>query len=748
MTLPAIPAVPNSNRYQLYSPVVLTTDFAIPFPVFGDGTDVRVFLNGVETSAFSVLSSSGTFSLVPRPVTDAYVRLNTGVSSGTVEIESDWNPRRTTQATTALSTRDFNLSFSGLVASLRDQWQRLRRAVKAPPGENSDLTLPSVANRANKVLTFDGSGLPSVSSFGAAGVIATLAQMLAGTEASAYVTPARFKDGLQQASFFQPSGTGAGTRTFPSKAEDIVNLVDYGVTGDGTDEAAKVQNAINAAAGKFLLCPANMNVSVSTITGVSGTTWFCPSAGTFSFKKYAADTSDLASFVSKTHVKVFGISFDGNELHCASATATGTNGTNTITVSGVSGTIAVGQVCSGTNISLKAVVSAYNSGTGVVTLMYDSDGNGSLDANANNTGAVSGTVYFDNGHSLLGIASGNRISVEWCRFRKFTRIGIGINATTHFYVLDNFIQKTAASQYSNQAIVVTNSSGTSQYGWVERNYCNNSGIINIGHNVHYCFNVITGWTYGAGISTSTNLLSNHCVLKGNYCSSGTGLDGDGFDLKGIESWGWYARIEGNMCIANSGPGILVGGMYSNVSNNTCMGNCTYGNTNIGGINVVYSSSTNNGGYSTFVGNKCLDVLGAGGTQWYGIVADYRCDWLTFGVNDIENNKTGRFRCTDGGAGTQKNNTWTFWSRNVWHVESGLDLPNLASGASTLFAVTVSYAELGDQVSVACDIAAAGLQITAYVHAANTVYVNASNLTGGAVNLAAATFRFMVTKAPY
>lgn len=161
MSLPAVAPVLDADRYVSYSPVTPTTDFNITFPIFGDDTDVLVLQNGVPLfSGYQVLSPSGTLSLLPRPVTDAYVRLTTAQSSGTLAIAGAIHPRRTVQATSALTTRDFNLSFSGIVASLREMWSGLRRAIKAPYGETTDLIMPIATARANKILGFDNAGLP------------------------------------------------------------------------------------------------------------------------------------------------------------------------------------------------------------------------------------------------------------------------------------------------------------------------------------------------------------------------------------------------------------------------------------------------------------------------------------------------------------------------------------------------------------------------------------------------------------
>jgi len=185
MTAPAVAPVLDVERLTTYNPVVLTTDFNVSFPLFGDGTDLEVWYNGAKlsSSAYSVLSPSGTLSLLIRPVTDAYVRLNTGVSSGTLLIVGAAHPRRTTQATSPFATRDFNLAFSDIIASIREMWRATKRSIKSPPGETDDLVMPDKTTRAGQILGFDSNGLPVVGpgTTGAIGVTAYAASQIATT---------------------------------------------------------------------------------------------------------------------------------------------------------------------------------------------------------------------------------------------------------------------------------------------------------------------------------------------------------------------------------------------------------------------------------------------------------------------------------------------------------------------------------------------------------------------------------------
>jgi hypothetical protein len=84
--------------------------------------------------------------------------------------------------------------------------------------------------------------------------------------------------------------------------------------------------------------------------------------------------------------------------------------------------------------------------------------------------------------------------------------------------------------------------------------------------------------------------------------------------------------------------------------------------------------------------------------------------------------------------------------NTFLVSAALNADDLADGAGDTDTVTVPGVALGDMVlsaSLAVDLA--GLIVTAYVSAANTVSIRFQNETGGSVNLASATLRLVVVR---
>lgn len=79
--------------------------------------------------------------------------------------------------------------------------------------------------------------------------------------------------------------------------------------------------------------------------------------------------------------------------------------------------------------------------------------------------------------------------------------------------------------------------------------------------------------------------------------------------------------------------------------------------------------------------------------------------------------------------------------------ASLDFPSIAAVSQADLTITVTGAAVGDEVILSLPAApAAGLVFNAFVSAANTVTVRASNITAAAVDAAAATFGVIVIAA--
>jgi hypothetical protein len=166
---PPVPALPDTERRTSYSISASTCACSVGFQLYGDSTDVvnwlEVFVNGVlvpQSGGWTISSPTGPIATIPRPITDAVLTFTTA-QTGTVQIVGARRPRRTSQfqESQPVPTRNFNQTFSDIIATQRELWDKTNdftgRSVRTPPGETLAL-LPILASRANMGACFDGSG--------------------------------------------------------------------------------------------------------------------------------------------------------------------------------------------------------------------------------------------------------------------------------------------------------------------------------------------------------------------------------------------------------------------------------------------------------------------------------------------------------------------------------------------------------------------------------------------------------------
>ena len=172
---PAVPALPDTPRLTSYTIASTTCACAVNFALYGnanlaDYQDwVEVFLNGVQvayndpTYGWTITSPTGALASIARPVTDAVLTF-TNVQTGTVEIVGASRPARLSQwsENQGVSARNLNVAFTGIVAQLREVWDKINdvsgRDLKSQPGNTVGL-LPLPAACSNAFLGFDSTGL-------------------------------------------------------------------------------------------------------------------------------------------------------------------------------------------------------------------------------------------------------------------------------------------------------------------------------------------------------------------------------------------------------------------------------------------------------------------------------------------------------------------------------------------------------------------------------------------------------------
>jgi hypothetical protein len=168
-TPPPVPALPDTERRTTYSISGTTCACAVGFQLFGDSTDyvnwLEVFVNGMlipQSGGWTISSPTGPIATIPRPITDAVLTFTTA-QTGTVQIVGARRPRRTTQfqESQPVPTRNFNQTFSDIIATQRELWDKTNdftgRGVFARPGETLAF-LPILANRLNQGACFDSGG--------------------------------------------------------------------------------------------------------------------------------------------------------------------------------------------------------------------------------------------------------------------------------------------------------------------------------------------------------------------------------------------------------------------------------------------------------------------------------------------------------------------------------------------------------------------------------------------------------------
>jgi hypothetical protein len=105
--------------------------------------------------------------------------------------------------------------------------------------------------------------------------------------------------------------------------------------------------------------------------------------------------------------------------------------------------------------------------------------------------------------------------------------------------------------------------------------------------------------------------------------------------------------------------------------------------------------------------------------------------------------SGPVRSLNGFIASEGSNTIT----KVLSGSASLDFAEIAAAAQANLTITVTGAAVGDEVVMALPAApAAGLVFNAFVSAANTVTIRASNITAAPVNPAAATYGVIVIAA--
>ncbi len=206
--------IPGVTPRVQYTANGIQNSYEFPFPIFAS-EDIQIQFDGVTQVAGFLVSGAG-------DTNGGSVIFDSAPASGVVITISRQVPYE--RLTDFLEGGEFSASainseLDYLTASVqqleRDQGTMLRFSDQ----ENNNPELPSVTNRANKALGFDGEGNPIAVGYGL----------------------------TQAPTNFTAQGTGAITRTVTDKFSDMISVRDFGAVGDGiTDDTLAFGQALQA----------------------------------------------------------------------------------------------------------------------------------------------------------------------------------------------------------------------------------------------------------------------------------------------------------------------------------------------------------------------------------------------------------------------------------------------------------------------------------------------------------------------
>ena len=188
MPLAPLPTITTTPRYT-FATLTAQRIVSIPFPIFGDGGDCLVLLNGaVQTIGWSLKSPSGSLATLARPITDGFIEFDAD-TTGLVQVFGRHIPRRATNLTEGAgpSARDFNYEALLDKAILSEFFERMGRTIELPVGIGG-AQLFNLDEVKGRILGFDpvtgnvGLYTPILTTIGAGQVVdSNLASMPQGT---------------------------------------------------------------------------------------------------------------------------------------------------------------------------------------------------------------------------------------------------------------------------------------------------------------------------------------------------------------------------------------------------------------------------------------------------------------------------------------------------------------------------------------------------------------------------------------
>jgi hypothetical protein len=493
----------------------------------------------------------------------------------------------------------------------------------------------------------------------------------------------------------------------------------YGATGDGiAADATAVQSAFSSGA---------------TVTGINGFTYLC------------GNTTITVPAGARAN------------LHGCTLTRTGT-GTSFLSVEGDDVEIVGVEIVGAGNGAATTSSDALVRFSGASAASY-------------RTGLILRDCYIREG-GFYGVRCdfAQDILVTGCRFDDIAYAAFTGQSVTRARVNHNvFTDMTPGSSGNAYAITFTRTSGDTISVYPRSKDCeaigNTINGITVwealdthgGDGIVFANNIIDNCLYGinVGPDTADSVAPLNCVVSGNVIRSGStsadpgrAIGSGGFDASNkasniviignaIDGFGTNSNNDGAIMLQYTDGLVVANNIIEDsrasaicllqdndefvVSGNSIRG-IRNGVANAAGINIRNTTQT---------GHIADNYINA--TAEIGIFIANTNTGVTFGTNRIV---TSGSRITDalyGGAGLEITGTTT------------TDVADILDGDQATVSITVTGAEIGDQVEVVASISLAGLGLSAYVSAADTVTAVLQNNSGGAINIASATYTAIVTK---
>jgi len=158
-TPPAVPPVADANRYVLYAiNGVATTFVGVPFPIYGDASDLTVVFDGIiqPPQNYSLVSASGSpLSALSQPITDGQIYFSPNCVCTNLEIIGSIHPRQLAMPTTpGIARREWNQVVGQIVSTLRELWRQNNLDISQPFGFDASGPLSGRTNYDSQVTGF------------------------------------------------------------------------------------------------------------------------------------------------------------------------------------------------------------------------------------------------------------------------------------------------------------------------------------------------------------------------------------------------------------------------------------------------------------------------------------------------------------------------------------------------------------------------------------------------------------------